>query len=146
LGYTQNDLAKSMRVASNTIARIERGEQAVRWSVLERLVDNLHQPAAYFFSTVPPPVPLPLPPTVEALTKVIEQQEVRIRELESKIHALTGKKPAALPHPGIPDDILERLKSADPDEIARIRRILATDEELDSFEVDDSAEEEEESG
>jgi len=99
-GLSQAALGKLSGSAGNTIARIERGETAMRWDTFERIMDALGQPPAFFFSDQPPVMLKAAEPekpslTVEALAKnneqlvkIIAQQEQRIQELEARIRAL----------------------------------------------------------
>lgn len=56
MGYTQKALGAAVGVDGNSIARLERGEQGVRWNVLERIIEALGQPASYFFSDTASPI------------------------------------------------------------------------------------------
>lgn len=81
--YTQVDLAKLVGVTSTTIARAERGEQALGWSALEKTAQVLGQAPAYFFSTVVPLAePTPEPSLRAQLFDIIcGFDEIRLRVL-----------------------------------------------------------------
>lgn len=62
----------------NTVARIERGAQGIRWANLERLVELLGQPASFYFSNEVPVEVQKVRPTrsVVHLTQVRRDQIV----------------------------------------------------------------------
>ena len=77
-GYTQKALAEALGMDGNTVARIERGAQGIRWANLERLVELLGQPASFYFSNEVPVEVQKVRPTrsVVHLTQVRRDQIV----------------------------------------------------------------------
>lgn len=74
-GYTQKDLGKLVGLDGNTLARIERGEQGVRWNNLERLIRVLEYPANFFFDEGEPLLPDPTPEDcITVLSQFIRDQ------------------------------------------------------------------------
>lgn len=71
-----------MKISATSVYELERGDNWISPEMLMRLCAVLDVNAGVFFDDEPP-----APPTVTALTKVIEDQERRIRELEEKNHA-----------------------------------------------------------
>lgn len=69
-----------MRMDSNSIARVERGEQGMRWAAIEKLVDVLGEPASFFFSNEKPSSrPKPSPEeAVDLMAEALENEAFRI--------------------------------------------------------------------
>lgn len=58
-GYTQEALGRLIGIEGNSLARIERGANPIRWANLEKLIDVLGQPPSYFFSDKAPETKAP---------------------------------------------------------------------------------------
>jgi transcriptional regulator with XRE-family HTH domain len=69
---TQKDVGKLIGRAPNTVAMIERGEQAPEWDALEAIFEKLGEPPAYYFSEERAPLPKEKPTPEEALAVLAE--------------------------------------------------------------------------
>jgi len=112
---TQKELGALAKRAGNTIAMIERGEQAPEWDAMEAIFAKLGEPPAYYFSEERPPQPVAKPTKKEALSAAKEAIE-----LAQKLGpALVARLSAALDNPEMPDvrsaieDALSESKTID---------------------------------
>lgn len=53
-GYTQEALGALLGMKGNSVARLERGKNAINWRNLEKLGELLGQPASFYFSDEKP--------------------------------------------------------------------------------------------
>lgn len=118
-GYTQAVLGKIVGVSANTIARVERGEQALRWPAMEKAFEAVGQPPSYFFSKLSAAPPKPT--LAEALEVVREQLGVDLKAAPraEAAHVWRAAEPTGIPK--LPADIAEALSQFDEDGFAVIR-------------------------
>lgn len=72
-GYTQEALGRLIGIEGNSLARIERGANPIRWANLEKLVDALGMPPSYYFSDKAPEVKVPEKGREKLLVSLIEK-------------------------------------------------------------------------
>lgn len=102
-GLTQQGLADRTGLSMATIQHLELGNRWAGVETIEVIAKELDAPETAFFMEA-------LPATVESLTKIIEQQETRIRELEAGF--------------SLPPDIVEMLAKAKEPVLAGVRALL----------------------
>lgn len=71
-GFTQKALGALIELDPNSLARIERGEQGVRWANLERMIKILGFPASFYFQENDAELPTP-EQALEALSEFVKQ-------------------------------------------------------------------------
>lgn len=72
-GYTQEALGRLIGIEGNSIARIERGANPIRWENLEKLVQVLGQSPAYYFSDKKPDLIKTAPNREELLVSLFQE-------------------------------------------------------------------------
>lgn len=104
--YTQKQLGQLIGVSANTVALIERGEQGVRWNVMERIFSVLGERPDYYFrdDSIPShPVARPITPeqalevlanTIHALPKESQKASEGMTADEAKRRGYTGPEEA----------------------------------------------------